>query len=234
MKALFRTAILLVTVYLTHQVPAEQILRFTDGIFTNRLQLQLIKALAEHDFRGADAILHDLAVENRGTNGATVLWLQANEGNFDAFQYLLRKGSKPTHLVTDAYNTLELCAAQEDSRFLEAAIANGANVNIISYFKRQTAIFTAISMRKRKNVEILLKNGAYLGIADPMGRTPVVLAADGRAYDLVVLLLKSGANPNLKSNQGFDVRKSLQEVNPDPNDPLYDSYREAMKLLEQK
>lgn len=201
-------------------------------VFTNTAPLQLIAALAETNFAGAGAILKNLPVNSHGTNGATVLWWQANVGNFDAFEYLLKKGARPGDLVTDARNTLELCAKQDDPRFLEAAIKHGGNVNMIGYFTQQTPIYAAILARRKANVELLLKNGAYLNVSDPTGITPLLWASEARAFDLVVLLLKHGADPEIRDNNGFSALHVLREVNPKAGDPLYDSYTEAIRLLE--
>ena len=204
------------------------------NVFTNAAQLRLIGALAETNFARADAILKDMSVDFPGTNNGTVLCWQANVGNFDAFEYLLKKGANPGRVVTDTYSTMELCAKQEDPRLLQAAIVHGGRINTIGYFTRQTPIYAAIIARRRINVEILVQNGAYLNVSDPTGITPLIWASECRAFDLVVLLLKHGADPQARDNKGFNALQVLREVNPKPGDPLYDSYREAISLLEAK
>jgi ankyrin repeat protein len=201
-------------------------------VFTNTAQLQLIAALAETNFSRADDILKSLPVDTRATNGGTVLWWEANLGNFDAFAYLLRKGAKPGLAVTDTYNTLELCAKQEDPRLLAAAVEHGGNANLIGDFTGQTPIYSAILARRTANVQLLIKNNACLNVSEPTGITPLIWASDAKAFDLVVLLLKHGANPSARDNSGFSALDILQKLHPKADHPMYESYVEAMKLLQ--
>src|SRR6266700_3310594 len=86
---------LLTLIYCPFPTNADQILRIRpENVFTNTTQLELVAALAETNLHRADTILKGLALEERGTNGATVLWWEANVGNFEAFDYLLGKGAK--------------------------------------------------------------------------------------------------------------------------------------------
>ena len=172
------------------------------SVFTNSEQLKLIAALAETNFVAAEQLLKSIPIDFKGTNGGTVLWWEANVGNFAAFDYLLKKGAKPVQWITDTYNTLELCAMQDDPRFLQAVIIYGANINTIGHFTHQTAIFSAINARIYANVEILIEKGAHLNVADPTGITPLIWASESRAFDLMVLLLKHGANPGFGSRAG--------------------------------
>ncbi len=71
-----------------------------------------------------------------------------------------------------------------------------------------------------------------MNVSDPTGITPLLWAANGRAFDLVALLLRNGANPDIRDNSGFSALDIMHEVNPRIGDPLYTSYIEAMSLLE--
>jgi uncharacterized protein len=140
--------------------------------------------------------------------------------------------AKPGLAVTDAENILELCAKQEDPRLLAAALEHGGNPNLIGFFTHQTPIYAAILARRTANVQLLIKSNACLNVSDPTGITPLIWASSARAFDLVVLLLKHGANPNARDNIGSSALDIFREVHPKVSHPLYESYVEAMKLLQ--
>jgi ankyrin repeat protein len=62
-----------------------------------------------------------------------------------------------------------------------------------------------------------------------MGTTPALLAADQRAYDMVVWLLRNGANPRLKNQQGYDVLRSLSERKVRSGEAGYAEFEAAIK-----
>lgn len=200
-------------------------------VFRMSIQVELLDALKKGEFVRVDTILGKVPIDTAGDHGETALWWQVNIGNFEAFDYLLRKGASPTRQVSNGPNILELCAMQEDQRFLRAVIKQGVNMNMISLHDRQTPIFAAILHRQYANVELMLEEGAYCDVADVMGTTPVLLAADGKAFDVVLLLLKRGANPTFKNRQGYDVWRSLSEANLRLDDPGYGGYMAAKKLV---
>lgn len=200
-------------------------------IFKDKAQIAVLDALARANYEEADNALVNLPVDKRGTGGETLLWWQVNVGDLAAFEYLLKKGANPTNQVAGAPNVIELCAMQENRRFIELAIEAGANVNMISYFDRQTPIFSAILSRRIKNVEFLLDSGAYMDIADAMGTTPVLLASDQGAFDIVVLLLRRGANPLWKNTQKHDLSSSLAQARLREGDVDYQDLLTARNLI---
>jgi ankyrin repeat protein len=147
-----------------------------EKVFSDRFQLDLINALKNKEFPRVDALIHGGNIDAAATNGETVLWWEANVGDFDAFEYLLKKGANPVCQVLNGLNITEVCAAQTDTRFLLSDLRHGANVNMISSFYRQTPIFAAIMYRNLKNTELLLDSGAYCDVSNDMGETPVVFA----------------------------------------------------------
>jgi len=203
-------------------------------VFKDPLQLDLFGALRVKDFDRADAILKKLPVDSAAANGETALWWQANVGDCDSFNYLLRKGATPLSQVRDGPNIMELCAMQEDRRFIEAAVGFGGNLNMISQNGRKTPIFSAVLQRRYANVKFMLGKGAYCDVADAMGTTPALLAADESAFDLVILLLRNGANPLLKNRQNYNVLRSLDEKRVDSSDPGYAAFVEAKKLANER
>lgn len=191
-------------------------------LFKNHSQIQILEALAKKDFATVDQILLKVPVNQRAPKGETLLWWQANIGNLEGFEYLLSKGANPTYQVSDGPNILELCAMQENQGFIKAAVKYGANVNMISQFDRVTPIFAAILLRRYENVEFMINAKACLDVADTMGTTPVILASDQGAFDIVVLLLEKGASPTWETVQGHNLAASLAQATIE-NDNLMDA-----------
>jgi ankyrin repeat protein len=215
---------------------AEPILTIEEkDIFTNKAQIELVAVLNRKDFKRADDILKSLPIDERGINGGTILWWEAGVGDFEAFEYLLKKGAKLGQgSPKNTYNTVELSVKQEDLRFLKSVIEYHGNINMIGYFTRQTPIYAAILSRQNNNVKMLIKNGAYLNIVDPSGFTPLLWAANASAFDLVPMLLSHGADPSVRDLAGFSALDILHaaQVRIKTDHPLYNSYIEAVKVLE--
>ena len=226
---------LVIAVSTVSKMSAETILPVqAKSIFQEPEQLELLAALSLGEFKRAGEILGKEDVNAIGVNGETALWWQANVGNFSAFDYLLENGASPILQVLNSSNTLELAAAQPDPRFLKAAIARGANVNMISQFEHGTPLLMAVQHRNKANVEVLIEAGACVNIADTMGTTPLLWALEMKAFDIGLLLLKNGASPAFKNRQGHDAQASLREANVDTGDPEYESFIEVKKFMEKQ
>ena len=201
-------------------------------VFSNSAQIEIIQSIEARDFARSSSILAKVPIDKSASAGETILWWHANIGDFEGFKYLLNKGANPLRQVKDGPNIMELCAMQEDKRFLREVVEFGGNLNLIGQFTRETPIFSAILQRRYSNVEFMLNRGACYDIADAMGTTPALLAADGCAYDILILLLKSGADPKTTNLQKYNVIKSLNEKPPGPGDTSYEIYVEAKRLTE--
>jgi len=181
-------------------------------VFKNKDIIKIIEFINKKDFAALDKLLLDVPIDSRETSGETILWWQANIGNLEGFNYLLRKGANPSMQVSDGPNILELCAMQENVGFIKAALKHGANLNMISQFDRVTPIFAAVLHRRYENVKFMVDSNACIDVADTMGTTPVLLASDHGSYNIVVFLLEKGANPLWKNIQGHNLKASLAEA----------------------
>lgn len=194
--------------------------------------IELIELIESNDFVRADEIIKlGVSLESRGKNGETILWWFVNENNLSAAKYLYGKGASPMIQVDDDRNLLELSAANNDSVFLELALKHGGNPNLISEFWRQTPIFTAVITKNTENLKILIRKGAYLNIANPLGVTPLLLACDMNYFEGVVLLLEAGANNELRDRFGHSVEVSINESMIAEEDEEFDFYLKVKSLL---
>ena len=123
-------------------------------------------------------------------------------GNAQVVRYLLHRGADPN--IVDAVDSpdhrertpLLAAAASGDPEILQAVLSRNVNVN------RQTGAFTALFLAaftgSRKNVELLLANGAI------PGKLPVLLPA---VTDRTMFraLLDKGADPHARGLLGIDA-----------------------------
>lgn len=197
-------------------------------------QIKLLDLIQGREYSDAKELLRNYKVNERTKRGITLLWWTANLGDYENFIFLLENGASPLNQTLDTYNIMELCAAQEDSRFLNAALEKGGSANLISYHRRATPIFTAVKYHNVENVETLLDAGAATNIADNIGRTPALWAAEFNAFEILVLLLKAGADPAIKDIWGLNVFESLKEKELESANPQLSYLKEAINLIEEK
>lgn len=228
MKIFFKFVIMLVTSSIAC-IPAssrETIFAENDDI------VELITCIESNNFDLADKLIEGgLSLETRGEHGETVLSWFVKENNVEAVRYLYAKGASPMVQIENDSNVLERSAANCDSTLLKLALANGGNPNLISEFWRQTPIFTAIISKNIANLKMLLDNGAYTDIANPIGVTPLLLACDTNFFEGAVVLLNAGANPELKDRFGHSVKNSLRDSMITDCDQGFESYQQVKSII---
>ncbi|MBQ9539789.1 MAG: ankyrin repeat domain-containing protein [Treponema sp.] len=115
-------------------------------------------------------------------------------------------------MVTTAFNgdgvpMLCIAARNECVDKVKWLLENGADINAISKDRGYTAVMDAVW---RKNIEIteyLIEAGADLSIISSDGQPILVLAVGNGDYKIVELLLKNGANPDIKDSMGMSARE---------------------------
>ena len=66
-----------------------------------------------------------------------------------------------------------------------------------------SALRDAVGRRDAAGVQALLDDGADLAAIDDEGKTPLMVAAQAQAPEIVELLLKAGADPKPKDKLGY-------------------------------
>jgi hypothetical protein len=113
--------------------------------------------------------------------------------------------------ATEAINREE-----QDYRFLELLIDEGANINskLNDIFWGESSLHIAAKSGYYKVVEFLIARGADLNIRDTHGNTPVMLACKSRRIRTMSALIDRGANINLTNDDRYTVK----------NDTFYKNY----------
>lgn len=98
----------------------------------------------------------------------------------------------------DGWTALQWAAQRGHEALAELVLSKGADVNATDNFFGQSAFYLAVKNRRVGLVGILLANGANMGFDQESRRAALNWAArDGRA-DVVELLLKGGADADLR------------------------------------
>lgn len=111
---------------------------------------------------------------------------------------------------------LMLASIKGNTEAVKALLARDADVNKTGW----TPLHYAVSAGNPQQIDIvrlLLENHAYIDAPSPNGTTPLMMAAQYGAMDVVQLLLQEGADPALKNQLGlsaaeFALRASRAEA----------------------
>jgi len=117
---------------------------------------------------------------------------------------LLEAGANPNIQNRDKVTPLHLAAQNNDVYFLKQLLAAQANPNIRDAVGKTPLHYAAATARDASHISELLVANADPNIQDLLGQTPLHEAAGSSEIFQQVeeLLLKAGADPNLKDHQG--------------------------------
>ena len=113
---------------------------------------------------------------------------------------------------------LMMAAIKGQLPLAKALIARGADVNREGWTPLHYAVSTASEDGSDlKMIALLLEHHAYIDAASPNGTTPLMMAAQYGTRSAVQLLIKEGADPKVKNQQGqtatdFATRAERSEI----------------------
>lgn len=214
-------------------------------IFSDGKAASLAEAAREGNVKQIDLLISQGAnVNSRGKGGITPLIFSMFGTNTKGFVRLLEHGADP-NLQTDLGESAVYFAARRDeSDTLKALLAHGGNPNLRRSPALRpkdycefwpTPIYYAILGRNPKNARILIKAGANLNVRDDLGNTPLICAASIRSFDVMLELLKAGADFRAKhSTNGLTVTWYMLDGPIDPKSRVFKSRKACMEYLEKK
>lgn len=141
------------------------------------------KCLHQKDFSECDRVLENVkSVDNiRNGVGATLLMVAAHNMDIDAMDFLLQKGSSAKRVDHKAENLLHYVFHPDLKWLLSKDDVNRVDMNV---------------------VKKILELGVHPQELDLSGVSSLCLAMDFASSDIVELLLKAGANANLRCPSG--------------------------------
>lgn len=147
-------------------------------------------------------------------SGKTPLSLSVESGKFDAFELLIKFGASADITGRDGLSSTDLTASKQDSAWLKLALSNGADPNRFNKaigYNYGTPLYFAIKNGKPVNVLTLLENGANPeNLVDISGATALTRASAFAQWDIVILLLRRGADV-CAGPQGGNFIESLKQ-----------------------
>jgi ankyrin repeat protein len=119
-----------------------------------------------------------------------ILFGAVETDNPEMIALLISKGASLTALDEWRRSPLAAALATRKAKAVEALLQRGAPID-------SSALVGAASWRGSAYLELFLNRGADPNGQDPMGRTPLVTAAEADSLEAVKLLLARGADPKL-------------------------------------
>jgi len=150
--------------------------------------------------------VHRIEEKNCGYFPATPLWYAYAKGrNEKIYKYLLKKGANPDNCMWAISWNDDVEAAK---LFIKHGAKLGENPGLNDLF------LGAFAWRKYKFAEWLLTEGADVDAPGPRGMTALMFAVKRKEEDTIRMLLKYGADPDKKSDEGLSARKLAEEKGP--------------------
>jgi ankyrin repeat protein len=145
----------------------------------------------------------------------TPLLIALNYGQDDVAEHLISLGAD-VNVVRTGWTALHYAACSKRSRLAKTIIEHPKythSVNAVT-LKGETPLTYAIACKSPECVELLIKSGADVTLADNYGCTPLFIALRERNVQIIELLLKAGARINLLETHGLYDLKGLSPDNP--------------------
>lgn len=182
-------------------------------------------------------------VNAAGKGGITpLLWAlfaQSKEG----YRELLLLKANPNARPPDGQSVVNFVAQITDDReWLSLALQHGGDPNLViddgCGASPYTPIFNAICQRNAKGASLLIEAGADVDYRNGAGDTPLSLAVDVAAYDIVLDLLETGADYESTNSEGQKIldtiAQSANDLQVTCNPVRKSAYRKVVEWLEQR
>lgn len=194
--------------------------------------IRYIKGLKKHGCpeRPADDS-HLVLINHQGErDGSTpLMWAAANR-NIELYKCLLELGADPNIRSNIGSSLIDFVAIFPDPRYLLGALEHGGDPNVVCD-REKTPIFSSIAFERKENILILIQHGADLEVRDDNGITPVLSAAIGGDWRIVLPNLEAGANPDVVSRVGLNLREILAKDDRGDNSTSAEAKIEVEKFL---
>jgi ankyrin repeat protein len=179
---------------------------------TPKVEVALIKAIAEGRVDDAKQLLDKGADVNAADSDGTTALIQAAEGtaylpnNGPTMAMLLEKGVNVDAQDKLGRTALYRATAEGKDEAVRLLIGHKANLNQKAN-DGSTAVMEAVIFGRVPALKLLLDSGADVNIADTQGTTPLMIASEGTAYmpnnaPLVIALLEKNARVDAQDSSG--------------------------------
>ncbi|KAF7502109.1 hypothetical protein GJ744_007110 [Endocarpon pusillum] len=138
-------------------------------------------------------------------DGRTALHLAVNIKDESLIQLLLENGADVEAAARNGSKPLYLAATSGNDAVVKLLLQFNANVESFNIETETTALYQAVDNQHIAVTRTLLERGADVDRRNPNGHTPLFSAVIHGNLELAQLLLKSGANKKIRSEDGQTV-----------------------------
>ena len=183
-----------------------------EEVFEEPNALALAKSASKGNVKEIEKLIaKGVDVNARGKINGTPLFfaLQSKQG----FSTLIKHGADPNIIFDDGGTVLHWAAQMKDCDFLDIAIQGGGNPDLKAGYAKASPIFKTINIESGISncFKVLIKNGCDINFTDSYGISVILTAASFARYDMVLELLKAGANYHKTDNYGNDIFKVIKK-----------------------
>ena len=166
-------------------------------------------------------VAQGVPINGVGQRAMTPLLWALGKRNLTGFIWLLEQGANPNlvsccDIKRPKLSPMAMAAQGNETRFLEALLDHGGDPNLIVDDAERTPLFYAVTLRRTRNVELLIQHHADLNHVDLArydiaagGDTPLGQALDSGQFEIALMLLHAGADPCVKDRSGHTAVDSI-------------------------
>src|SRR5690554_1340945 len=174
---------------------------------------------ADAVMRGDDALARELVAAGANPNaedaqGQPLLQWAMKQGDREAFRKLLALGADPARGDRDGRTALHLAAMGKSEGWLEALLEHGMSPDTPNTVTGATPLYDALRADSGDNIDVLLRAGARLDVADRNSTTPLHQAALVKDSAAVLRFLEGGADPRATDRTGATFQDYLYRGDP--------------------
>ena len=205
-------------------------------------RVPIYAAVEDNDLKAIRFLLRE-GVEQASLNGA-LRRAVVHHGNLTVIRLLLRHGADVNAVDHDGATVLfkAVYNPKANPRVVTALIKAGARVNDLMDLnfiapppwnrdRRRTALHYAASVAPLAVVNLLIKKGANVNVADKKGITPLMVATTHGRTEVVKVLLRAGAAPSAKDRKGRTALEWAKQSMDSPAPGIRRGAREVATML---
>jgi hypothetical protein len=178
----------------------------------------LMLAAKYNAFSVAELLINNGANINQDIEGLSPLFWAIKAKSFEIVELLLDHGLAVNPIKERGNSPLETAAIFGDVKIVKLLIERGANVR----GENLLPLSNAVVYSEFEIAKVLVENGADLNEYGLDGKTPLMIAAEMEAPDMVQFLLEKGADVSRKDDSG----ETVAQLAPGDNKKIIDLLRQ--------
>lgn len=122
---------------------------------------------------------------------------------------LVKRGADPLQQVPEMGSVAEVAARSDTPVYMNALLEGGMSPDAV--VADTPIVFDSASAKSFRVLKLLVSKGANINQTDSLGQTVLIEALAGMQLDQVEWLLQQGANPSLKTVNGWQFGNMLEK-----------------------